>query len=385
MGLAEQNTITEMTPEMLDLRARVDKLRAQPAPSIELIDALNAHAQALSRSDVGKALSISKEAYTLARLLHHHNGVAVSLARLSWLHLSDGLFDAAVIEAHEARFLAEQLNDYVLTTRAIYVLAIAERMAGNLSRSEALWRELLSSAKAQNDHAREADYLNELGVLFEHSSNFPKALAHYQQAHDVHVAMNDSHHVADKNNIAGALSRLGRPDEALAWAERALAICDDDWQVWRATILHTTGVIHMRLNHLAQARKCFEESQSISLSSAGNKETGVDVLLDLGRLALIHNQLHEAISKFEDTVKLATEIKSLLQLREAHKMLNRLYISVHSNAMANAHHEAMLQLDNQLNTMRISRQVSMIRVQAELDLRRPLWLQELQQLKPSIR
>ena len=380
MSFTEQST-TNITPDIADLHAVVDKLRAQPAPSIEVIDALNAQAQALSRSDVGRALSISKEAYTLARLLHHHNGVAVSLARLSWLHLSDGLFDAAVIEAHEARFLAEHLNDYVLTTRATYVLAIAERLAGNLNRSEALWRELISLAKTHNDQVREADYLNELGVLFEHAGEFSKALDHYQQAHDVHVALNDSHHVADKNNIAGVLSRLGRPEEALTWAECALSFCDDEWQVWRATLLHTTGAIHMRLNHLAEARKCFVESQSISLSSVGNKETGVDVLLDLGRLALIHNQLHEAISKFEEAVKLATEIKSLMQLREAHKMLNRLYTSIHSEAMAIAHHEAMLHLDNQMNTLRISRQVGMIRVEAELEHRRPIWLQELHELR----
>lgn len=161
MGTDQKENPMPLT-ELDHLQAQIIKLRAQPAPSTELIDALNAQAQILSRSDVGQALSISKEAYTLARLLRHHHGVAISLARLSWLHLSDGLFDAAVMEAHEARYLAERMGDYVLVTRAIYVLAVSERMAGNFSRSETLWRELLAIARKHEDQMREAEYLNEL-------------------------------------------------------------------------------------------------------------------------------------------------------------------------------------------------------------------------------
>ncbi len=358
-------------------------LRSQPAPSIELIDALNTQAHILTRSDVGRALAISKEAYTLARLLHHHSGVAISLARLSWLHLSDGQFDAAVMEAHEARFLAEKLNDYVLVTRAIYVLGVAERIAGNVSRSESLWRELLALARAHGDRGREADYYNELGVLFLGAGNYPKALEHYEQAHQAHVALDDIYHVYDKNNIADVLVKLGRPDEAMQWVTAALAACDNSWQVWRAQFLHTAGVIHMHTARLALAKSCLDESLMISLSKAGNKETGVFALLDIGRLALVNNQIHEAICKFEDAIALAREIQALLQLREAHKMLNRLYRSMHSEELADQHHEAVVQLDNQLNTSRMTRQVGLMRMDAELEDRRLQWSQEFLSLSPA--
>lgn len=365
------------------LQAQIVHLRAQPAPSNELIDALNAQAQLLSRSDVGQAMALSKEAYTLARLLQHHHGVAISLARLSWLHLSDGIFDAAMMEAHEARYLAERLGDRVLVMRAVYVLAVAERMAGNFSRAESLWRELLALARSHDDRLREADYLNELGVLFVHMGNYAEALEYYEQAHHAHVALGHVNHINDKNNIADVLVKLGRAEQAMTWATAALAACEPGWQVWRAQFLHTAGVIHMQTNRLALAKSCFDESLAISLSSAGSKETGVFALLDLGRLALLNNQLHEAILKFEDAVRLADEIQSVTQLREAHKMLNRLYRSTRSDALADVHHEAVVKLDYQLNTTRMSRQMSIIRVDAELRDRRLQWSQELLELMPA--
>jgi tetratricopeptide (TPR) repeat protein len=369
--------------ELDRLQAQISQLRAQPAPSMELIDALNARAHLLTRSDVGQAMALSKEAYTLARLLQHHHGVAISLARLSWLHLSDGIFDAAVMEAHEARYLAERLGDHVLVMRSVYVLAVAERMAGNYSRAESLWRELLALTRAHDDKSREADYLNELGVLFVHMGNYADALEYYEQAHHAHVALGQVNHIHDKNNIADVLVKLGRAEEAMPWVTAALAACEADWQVWRAQFLHTAGVIHMQTHRRVLAKSCFDESLSISLSSAGSKETGVFALLDLGRLALLNNQLHEAICRFEDAVKLANEIQSIGQMREAHKMLNRLYRSTRSEALADVHHEAVVQLDHQLNTTRMSRQMSIMRIDAELRDSRRQWSQELLELMPA--
>lgn len=380
---AREQTLNGLSTEIDQLQAQIDRLRVQPAPSIELIDALNAQAHIVTRSDVGRALEISKEAYTLARLLRHHNGVAIALARLSWLHLSDGMFDAAVMEAHEARFLAERLGDYVLITRSTYVLAIAERMAGNVSRSEGLWRELLALARQHEDRGREADYLNELGVLFVNAGQYGKALEHYELAHQAHVELGDINHIHDKNNIADVLVRLGRAQEAVPWITQALLACDNDWQVWRAQFLHTAGVIHMHTKNLLLAKSCFDESLMISQSSAGSRETAVFVLLDMGRLSLFNSRLHDAICRFEDAVKLAGEIHSLVYKREAHKMLARLYRSLHSDILADEHHEAGLQLDNQMNILRMTRQMGLMRVEAELEMHRRDWSRELLELRPA--
>ncbi len=169
------------------------------------------------------------------------------MARLSWLHLEVGTFDSAIIEAHQAQLLAEQIGDYVLVTRSIYVLATAQRMAGNYPKARLLWNELLRLTRAHADLAREADFLNALGDVFEDERDYSHALDHYRQAHDIYVSIDDAAHVTAKNNMADMLAKLGRNEEALAWANSAMQDCDLERHVWRAFILHTLGTVHLNL------------------------------------------------------------------------------------------------------------------------------------------
>ena len=74
---------TGLQDQLTRLDRQIADLRAHAVPSTQLIDALNAQAQLLSSINIEQALTLSREAHTLAFLLRHHMGMAVSLARLS--------------------------------------------------------------------------------------------------------------------------------------------------------------------------------------------------------------------------------------------------------------------------------------------------------------
>ena len=73
--------------DVVELEKHIAELRSQPAPSTELIDALNALVYRLMSMDVDRATSVAQEARTLSTLLQHHVGIATSMSRLSWLHM----------------------------------------------------------------------------------------------------------------------------------------------------------------------------------------------------------------------------------------------------------------------------------------------------------
>jgi len=362
------------------LEELIAELRLQKAPSTQLIDALNELAQALSAVDIQRALEASKEAHALAYLLRHHMGLAASLARLSWLHLEAGAFDKAVIEAHQAQFMAEQLHDYVLTTRAIYVLAVAQRIAGNYAKAETHWRHLLSLAQSNNDAARQANFLNSLGCLFEDQRDFARALDHYRQAHGIFVQLNDTWHILAKNNMAYVMTRRGQHDEAQELAQQALHLCDPGWQVWRALFLHTLGVVHMHMEEYDSARSELGESLSLSLSPAGRKTTAVEALIDIARLELSNKRVPAAYDALEQAVNLAAEIKALPLEAQAHKMLVRLHANARDQDGADRHHDAYLTIQNKIELKRIERHVGLMRAEAKVAQLRPVWLQESRQL-----
>ena len=369
-----------MITNISELEQNVAELRTQPIPSTQLIDALNALSHALSPIDVERAIEVSKEAHKLAFLLRHHLGMAVSLARLSWLHLEGGAFDTAIVEAHQAEFLAEQLHDYVLTTRAVYVLAHAQIKAGNFATAEKFWQRLIDIARANNDLMREADYLNSFGNLFEEQRDFHRAQDYYRQAHDLFVQAADENHILAKNNLAYALTMRGQHQEALALSERSLALCDPDWKVWRALFLNTLGVIHMNLRQYDSARSEFTESLTISLSSAGRKTSGVEALLNIARLNLVTKRMPDTIEALNQAVDLASKIKAVPLQMEAQRMLYRIYASVYDQTRADEHHDVYLGLKNRIAIERIERQVGLFRAEAEVAQLRPIWLEESKQL-----
>jgi len=360
------------------LEQQVAALRMHDVPSIQLIDALNDLAQALSRIDVERAIKVTNEAHTAAYLLRHHTGVVTSLVRLSWLHLEEGTFDTAVIEAHQALFMAEQLGDYVLTTRAIFVLATAQHMAGHYAKAEAHWQHLLGLARATGDLGRQASFLNSLGMLFEDQRMFDRALRHYKQAHDLFVKLGDDDYILTKNNMAVILTARGDYANALALVEQALQMCEPEWHLWRALFLHTLGVVHMHLERYDLARREFDKSLAISLSPTGRKETAVDVLLDRARLELVQNRKAAAYDALEQVIELAAEIKSVPQQIEAHKILCRLYAAARDQTTADHHHDVYLALKNQIALQRIERHVGLMRAEAAAAKQQPEWQQESQ-------
>ena len=359
---------------------RVAELRKQLVPSTQLVDVLNELAQALSQSDIQRALEVSKEAHKLAYLLHHHLGMAISLARLGWLNLEIGAFETALLQAHEAQFLAEHMHDYVLITRSVHVIAAAQLMAGNFAKAEKLWLRLAQLAQSNNDLPRQADALSSLGRMFEVQRDFDRSLEYYRQGHDIYFELADINHILAKNNMAYALTMRSRHLDALELAEQALRLCDPEWQVWRALFLNTLGATHAHLQRYDLARSEFGESLTLSLSPAGRKTSAVEALLGIARVEVVQNRMPAAYDKLERAIALAAEIKSVPQQIEAHKILFRLYQLAHNQEHADQHHEAYLALQNQIALERIERHASVMRIEVEAEKRRSVWLHDSQEI-----
>ena len=164
--------------------------------------------------------------------------------------------------------------------------------------------------------------------------------------------------------------------EALTITQQALQLCDPDWQVWRATILNTVGVIHMNLRQYELARRFLGESLALSQNPSGRKVTAVHNLLDFARLELLNSRLPAAFDALEQALRLATEIKSVPLQAEALQALFRLYLAAHDPERADEYHEAYLQLQRQIETERVDKRMGLIRAEAQAEKQRPAWLQE---------
>ncbi len=360
------------------LEAQVAAWRSAPAPSIELVDGLVGLTRTYTHTNLLRALTCAKEALAFARLLRYPAGVAESLVRLSWLHLQMGEFDAAVLAAREGHFLAQRLQDYSLITGALSMIARTQQLAENFVQAERQWQELLDMAYAHNDSVRQADFLTMLGILYKDHGRYQEALEREILAHEIYAASGDANHIVAKNNIATTLIRLSRYDDALAWAEQALAACHPSLRIWHASILHTLGVVRMHLRQHAEAFEHMNASLALSCAEGGRLQTATEVLLDLSKLALIRNQLPEAFDALYRAVDYAQRVGATKLQADAHHALYRLYTLSRSTDLANEHHEHHLQLQHQLGCKRMQWQIEIIRIDAQANQQQPVWLQESQ-------
>jgi len=361
--------------EKQSLEQKAAELRSTPMPSAPLVDALNTLTLELVPVDLLHALATAQEARSLARLLKYQKGTITSLARLSWIHLQIGEFDLALREAQEAQFFAEQIDDYVLILQAQQTLVHAYQQARDVKKAEAGWQKMLSLAQAHNDKAREADYWLNFGLLYLDLRDYRRALELTKRAKELFMKLNDAHLAMALNNIAFALTNLGCSDEALTLAEDALARCDPGWTVWRAEFLHTLGVIRLNREEYDLARAGLDESLALSLAPGGRKHLAARVLMDIAKLELAHNDTARAFTALERAHIFGGEAQSHTLQAEAQYAISALYMLAHAWDQADYYHDRYLGHKNRVAIGRIEKEMSLIRVAAEMDAQHPIWAQ----------
>jgi tetratricopeptide (TPR) repeat protein len=111
------------------------------------------------------------------------------------------------------------------------------------------------------------------------------------------------------NNLALDLLALGRPDDARAYLERALAGSED------AGLMELLGLTYAHQGLTEEAERCWRQAERWDSENA-------DVCLDLGRLAMGRRRWREAIAFFQRATDRSRDaVEPLYNLSQAYRML----------------------------------------------------------------
>jgi class 3 adenylate cyclase/tetratricopeptide (TPR) repeat protein len=153
-----------------------------------------------------------------------------------------------------ARELCEALGDGARTAEAMVGLSIFYSNHGQVARGAELAERVLEVARREGDDRLELLARVQLALPRYHQGRFAEALDHCRRAAELHDRERDreialrfgtDHGVAARAFGAWSLWQLGRPDEALAWLERATALArslgrpfDVAFSLFFETVLH---------------------------------------------------------------------------------------------------------------------------------------------------
>jgi tetratricopeptide (TPR) repeat protein len=360
------------------LAQKVQDLQQAPVPSAQHVDMLVELARAYDSTDVQKGIEVAQSASVLARFLRYPQGEADSMIELSWLLIRSGRLEDAFLQVQHADYIAHQINDAGRRAKCQHIMAAVHHEAGNYPKAESLWQSLLALAREAGHRSREADYLTALGILRQDQSDLALAYEYKRKAHDIYIELDDPYKVISLNNLAYLLTRMGRHAEALAFANDALQRCPAENMAWRSTILDTLGLIHVHLQHHAQARKLLVESITLAQQAGAQKQQAVRSLMDLSKLEWECHNRPAACEYLIRALEIAKSIKSVKLQSQAHQTLYRYYLQMKAYEAALRHHERYLECDHELGCRKMEKQVQLMRANATVIALRNEWARDSQ-------
>ena len=329
------------------------------------IDVFNAQAWELRRTDAGRALALSREAYTLAAPLAYRRGEAYSLLARSFAEMRLSDFPAALEHAQQAaaRFgaLADDagrlkalntlgivygetsdfsaaLTTFLAVCRLCETLADDEGLANALNNVAAVYLSLGDLARSLEYHLRSLELcrrvayhdghvrsLGNLGVVYYELGRYPDAVTYLRGALSLETEPADRHTYAlTLGNLGRAYGKLGNTEEALEYHLQSLAIMETlGNDLGLSDVFESLGVAYTNVDEqlaLNYLRRSLELKTKIG-DKKGRAETGVY----LGELLTQQNEPGRALEVLHEALADARDVGGKLEIYRAEGALAQAY------------------------------------------------------------
>jgi diguanylate cyclase (GGDEF)-like protein len=328
---------------------------------------LNQKADKISDYDINLSLQLSQEAWELLKICPEAEPQDILFAaiNLSFCYKYCGNYREALSVAHQGLTLAEQGENIVWIARC---------------------KAMLGSIYAKlDDHAKAMDYLtnglkilppgpetvrtrhalnNGLGILYEDLKDYQTSLEYYRNnLIDISEAT-PYHQAMCFNNISYTLHLMGQNDEALAYSLKSIAIFNKyGILLGKPNILHTLGMVYLRLNELDKSFSTLIECWELS-KRLNNRLEVINSLFGLSEVHSARQQYEQAQEKLFEALNLAVEIGSNTNQATAHELLSNNYKKMGDFQAAQEH----LETSNDLNIVIFTEQ-SMQRIKSLQSIR----------------
>lgn len=332
------------------------------------IDLLNALAWELRDLDHTRGQESAQTAYQLAQAHHYTKGLADSLIAQSQFTYTD--FALALSNALQALPTYEQLHDLTGQSRTFYTLCWAHWFADHFVEAVEFGRRAQQLAQQTGNHALEADILNNLGLAYKRSGNYPLAYQVYNEALALYRTLGDQFRIGKVlTNIALAYASQEEYDLALAYVNECLGM--------NLTSPLLNGYTFLALGQAHAGKHQFDEAlphlqQALSLANAhALAQLSQAALYAMGQIYLKRQQPDLAIAHLQTALSQAQNIESNLSRYRCHETLSHIYEMQGDFVQALAHYKQFHTLQETLfNDKNVSRlQFLQIIHQAEITRR----------------
>ena len=178
--------------------------------------------------------------------------------------------------------------------------ATAARKLGSLEQALALYERAISICEGDGDSGSllHTELLEHVGSVCMDLNHFPKALDSFMQAHEFWARAQSARGTAKCDVKMGeALSRLGRPTEALIAYERALSVFESVGQAEEvARVLNNISDVHREQGNFTSGLNALARAQVLLAGTAKHGSTLATIQSNVGSIHFVMGNFSEALA-----------------------------------------------------------------------------------------
>nr|WP_275973889.1 CHAT domain-containing tetratricopeptide repeat protein [Argonema galeatum] len=180
---------------------------------------------------------------------------------------------------------------------------------GRVQEALETFQQVLTIRQGMGDRNGVAEILNEIGLVYENLTQYPKALEFYQQTLDIARELRDRESEGRVQiNIGAVYFKLGQSPKALEFYQQALAVLTEvgDRQGVGLT-LNSIGRLYRSLGQYDKALQFYQQALAIA-KEIGDRETVGVTLSNIGVIYLSLGQYPKAQEFYQQALAIAREI-----------------------------------------------------------------------------
>jgi len=353
------------------------------------VDALNARAAEVKRTDYVQLLALSEQAFELACQIdgrgdQYSFGMASALAHLAHRSSTIGEWSDALSQGHQAIALLGTDPTSVLGD-VLGTIGWTHYCLGDYAESLECLMSALAVAEAADDLNLQAYLLNSIGSVHASSGHNEVALENQLRALDYHRRLCDAMGEAlVENNMAYTQMDLGDLQGALVSAHNALRYSEEnDRPYLRVGVLDTIAEVHQRLGELDEAEKYTRLTLELARELRSEPDEATSMMM-LGRIACAREQWDDALKATERALLLAEKRQLAVERFQCHALLSEIHERRGDYKAALRHYQRFHELkqarvnedtEARLANLRVANQVEAAKKDAEIHRLRNLALE----------
>ena len=316
-----------MADHIQTLEARV----AQATALEDHVDALNALAREIRRTDVRRALSIAQQANTLACAPSHSypRGQADSLLTLSTCNRLLGQNEQALAHALEALAVYQQLNDPTGQQATLSHLGALYCNLGEYPTALDFQLQFLSLAEQSGDLRNQSTAALQIGFTYSEMGRYAETFPYYDRGLTLCQACGDIQTEARiLNSYCVDSTNIGEYSKALAHGRRSLQIFETIGDVYgQGVALGSIGEAQAAAGQYAEALESLLQALGV-LRAAGNDLNSYEAICisyQIGLANLRRGDLDQALLHLQQTLASASAAQIKIVEYQCHERLAELF------------------------------------------------------------